>query len=136
MLLYSKEIIVKTCEWIDGEANAETWLKQKGHPELIELKVASLNNTKALENLLIHKHFILAAFVNAIWEDKKAIKLLLDRKEYVWAAMANIINGDIKATLFLEKNKLKHYVNLAIKIQAQIRKQGDAYSSIFSGPIK
>ena len=34
------------------------------------------------------------------------------------------------------KNNLKHYAELAHKIQAKIRKEGDAGTSIFSGPFK
>ena len=62
--------------------------------------------------------------------------MLLHRKEYVWAAMSNFINGDQKAGVFLEKNKLKQYLHLAIKIQKQIQVEGDKRANFFSGPIK
>jgi phosphoribosylformimino-5-aminoimidazole carboxamide ribonucleotide (ProFAR) isomerase len=137
MTLYPKEVIEKTNAWMEGDSHAKQWLSQNNFEELIELKVASLNNTKAIEYLLVHKHFILAAFVNAIWEDKKAHRLLMDKKEFHWAAMASFINGDVKAAGFLEKNNLKHYAELAQKIQANIRKDIDKRSNFFnSGPYK
>ena len=92
---------------------------------------------KAFEYLLVHKHFVLAAFVNAIWEDKKAFQLLMASKAFVWAAMANYINGDDNAAMFLKKNKLEHYAELAHKIQAKIRREGDEGTNFFnSGPFK
>jgi hypothetical protein len=51
--------------------------------------------------------------------------------------MANYINGDAKAAAFLEKYNLKHYAELAHKIQSQIRKENDKRSNFFnSGPFK
>ncbi|HSH65906.1 MAG TPA: hypothetical protein VLB84_08930, partial [Bacteroidia bacterium] len=56
---------------------------------------------------------------------------------YHWAAMANYINGDDKAALFLQKNNLSHYTELARLILEKIRKEGDEGSNIFnSGPYK
>lgn len=137
MLLYSKEIIDNASRWIEGDLAAKKWLESNKHGALIHLRDASLNDPKAIEYLLINKHFVLAAFVNAIWEDKKALKILMDRKEYLWAAMSTFINGDEKAAIFLEKNKLKHYLTLAINIQNQIRKLNDKRSNFFnSGPYK
>ena len=80
---------------------------------------------------------VLAAFVNAVWEDQRAFKLLMDQRAFHWAAMANYINGDDKAELFLKKNRLEHYLALAHAIQAKIRKEGDEGTNFFnSGPFK
>ena len=136
MLIYSKEVINKTSEWVEGHANAKLWLQQHNHEELVQLKDAVSRYSKAFEYLLVHKHLVLAAFVNAVWDDKKAFKLLMEKKEFVWAAMANFINGDDNAAGFLQKNNLKHYIQLASVIQAKLRKEGDEGTSIFSGPIK
>ncbi len=121
---------------MEGDIHAKAWLQKNNYEELVQLKDAVSRYTKAIEYLLINKHFVLAAFVNSIWDDKKAFKLLMDKKEFHWAAMSNYINGDDNAQLFLVKNNLKHYANLAHKIQAKIRKEGDEGTSIFSGPIK
>ena len=87
--------------------------------------------------MLVHKHIVLAAFANAIWEDTNAFKHLMDHKAFHWAAMANYINGDDNAAVFLKRSKLEHYAELAHKIQAKIRKEGDAGTNFFnSGPYK
>lgn len=137
MLLYPREIIQKTAAWFDGDQIAKEWLNQNNFEELVELKDAISRYPKAFQFLLVNKHFILATFVNAIWDDKKAFQILMDKKEFHWAAVANMINGDTKAKEFLEKSNLVHYANLAIKIQGYIRKEGDKGTSIFnSGPFK
>jgi hypothetical protein len=136
-MLYPKEVIEKTSAWIEGDIKAKLWLQQHNLEELVQLRDAVSRYPKAFEYLLVHKHIILAAFVNAIWDDKKAFKLLMDKKEFLWAAMANYINGDDKAAAFLNKNKLEHYTELAHKIQAKIRREGDAGTNFFgSGPYK
>jgi hypothetical protein len=136
-MLYQKEVIEKTNAWIDDDIKAKIWLQQNNFEELVQLKNAVSRYAKSFEYLLVHKHFILAAFVNAIWDDKKAFKLLIEKKEFVWAAMANYINGDDDAANFLNKNNLKYYAELAHKIQAKIRKEGDEGTNFFgSGPYK
>lgn len=136
MLLLPKEVIQKTCAWMDGDPAAMQWLRAHKYEELVTLRDASQNNIKAIEKLLIQKHYVLAAFCNAIWEDKKALQMLLNKKEFVWAAMSNFINGDEKAAVFLEKNNLKQYLILAIKIQKQIQIENDKRTNFFSGPFK
>ncbi len=136
MLLYPKDIIEKTIAWIEGDTRAKEWLQKNNYEEMVQLKDAASRYPKAFEYLLLHKHLVLAAFVNAIWEDKKAFKILMDKKEFHWAAMANYINGDDNAAMFLHKNNLKHYAELAHKLQAKIRKEGDEGTGIFSGPFK
>jgi len=134
---YPKEVIVIACDWIEGKEDAKRWLQKNNFEELVQLKDAVSRHAKAFEYLLVHKQVILAAFVNAIWEDKTAFKLLMDKKAAHWAAMANYINGDEKAALFLKNNHLEHYANLAHKIQAKIRKEGDENTNFFnSGPYK
>ncbi len=136
-MLYSKEVIEKTTAWVEGDIKAKLWLQHHNLEELVQLKDAISRHAKAFEYLLVHKHLVLATFVNATWEDKKAFKILMDKKEFLWAAMANYINGDDKAAIFLNKNNLKHYAELAHKIQAKIRREGDEGTSIFSGgPFK
>ena len=79
----------------------------------------------------------LAAFVNAIWDDKDAFRLLMDEKQFHWAAVANFINGDEKAAIFLKRNQLDHYLALAIRLQAKIRREGDEGTNFFNaGPFK
>ena len=136
-MLYPKEVIEKTAAWIEGDSAAKKWLQNNGYEEMVQLKDAASRYPKAFEYLLVHRHIVLAAFVNAIWDDKKAFKLLMDKKEFHWAAMANYINGDDNAAIFLHKNNLKPYAELAHKIQAKIRKEGDAGTNFFnSGPYK
>lgn len=136
-MLYSKEVIEKTSAWLEGDTRAKHWLQQNNLEELVQLKDAVSRFPKAFEYLLVHKHVILAAFVNAIWDDKKAFQLLMDKREFHWAAMANYINGDENAALFLKRNKLEHYAQLAHKIQAKIRREGDEGTNFFgSGPFK
>lgn len=136
-MLYTREVIEKTSAWITGDSGAKQWLQDNNLEELVQLKDAVSRHAKAFEYLLVHKHAVLAAFVNAIWDDKKAFQLLMDKKEFVWAAMANYINGDDKAAVFLQKNNFKYYAELAHKIQAKIRKEGDEGTNIFgSGPFK
>lgn len=123
--------------WVNGDPQAERWLNNNGYPELVHLKDAASRYPKAFEYLLVHKHIILAAFANAVWEDKKAFQLLMDQRAFHWAAMANYINGDDKAAAFLKKNKLEHYAELAHKILQKIRKEGDEGTNVFnSGPFK
>ena len=134
---YSKEAIEKTAAWVEGNPSAKLWLQQNNHEELVQLKDAASRHAKPFEYLLVHKHLVLAAFVNAIWDDKVAFKLLMDQRAFQWAAMANYINGDDNAALFLKKNKLDHYLQLAVVIQAKIRREGDEGTNIFSsGPYK
>ncbi len=134
---YPKEAIEKTTAWVNDDPRAKLWLQQNNFEELIQLKEAASRHSKPFEYLLVHKHLILAAFVNAIWDDKKAFQLLMEKKEFVWAAMANYINGDDNAAAFLKKNKLEHYAQLAHVIQAKIRREGDEGTNIFkSGPYK
>ena len=93
-------------------------------------------DNKAMEYLLVNKHVVLAAFVNAVWEDGKALRMLMDKGEPIWAAMANIVNGDKGAVMFLQNHKLPTYVKLAQAIQKKIRSNNDKKSSIFSsGPF-
>ncbi len=137
MLLYSKEAIDKTSEWIDGNPSAKYWLLENNFEELVLLKDAACRHTKAIESLLIKKHFILVTFVSAVWDDKKAFALLMDKKEFIWAAMANFINGDDKAAIFLKNSKLQHFAELAFKIQTKIKNEGDKGTNFFrSGPYK
>lgn len=137
MLLYPKEVIEKAGLWFDGDIRAKNWLNSFNFEELVELKDALARYPKAFEFLLVNKHVILATFVNAVWDDKKAFKILMEKKEFHWAAMANLINGDEKARFFLGKNNLGYYADFAMKIQAQIRREGDKGTSLFnSGPFK
>ena len=101
---YPKEAIEKTSAWVAGDQRAKQWLMDHNFEELVQLRDAARRYTKSLEFLFVHKHIVLAAFVNAIWEDKKAFKLLMDQRAFQWAAMANYINGDENAALFLKKN--------------------------------
>lgn len=134
---YPKEAIEKLTAWVEEDPRAKQWLIDNNYPELVYLKDAASRYAKAFEYLLVHKHIILATFVNAIWDDKKAFKLLMDGKQYHWAAMANYINGDDNAAVFLKKNNLEHYAQLAHVIQAKIRREGDEGTNIFkSGPYK
>ena len=103
---YPKEAIEKATAWVDGSPSAKLWLEKNNFPELVYLRDAASRHAKAFEYLLVHKHIILATFVNAIWDDKKAFKLLMDGKQYHWAAMANYINGDDNAAAFLKKNNI------------------------------
>ncbi|MBA3706176.1 MAG: hypothetical protein H0W84_09840 [Bacteroidetes bacterium] len=136
-MLYAKETIEKAAAWIEGDTRAKQWLQQNNFEELVQLRDAVGRHAKAFEYLLVHKHVVLAAFVNAVWDDKNAFQLLMDKKEFFWAAMANYINGDDNAAVFLQKNNLKHYADLAHKIQAKIRREGDEGTNFFgSGPFK
>jgi hypothetical protein len=136
-MLYTKEVIDATTEWIKGDTWAGQWLSEHNFEELVILKDAVSRHAKAMEYLLVHKHIALAAFVNAIWEDKEAFKLLMTKGNYHWAAMANFINGDEKAGRFLKDNKLTHYLNLAQAFQDKIREEGDEGTNFFgSGPYK
>lgn len=136
MLVYKREVIDKLAEWVEGNASAKLWLQNNNFEELVQLKDAVSRYPKAFEYLLIHKHTVLAAFVNAVWDDKKAFELLMNKKEFIWAAMANFINGDENAAVFLRKNNLGYYIHLAAVFQTKLRKEGDAGTSIFSGPFK
>jgi hypothetical protein len=136
-MLYSKEVIQHLNAWFDGSVNSKRWLEEHDFEELVQLKDAVSRHSKPFEYFLVHKFIILAAFVNAIWDDKDAFRLLMDKKAFHWAAMANYINGDVKAAAFLKKNGLEHYATLAHKIQAKIRKEGDEGTNFFnSGPFK
>ncbi len=136
-MIYSKEAIVKTRAWVEGDLKAKQWLQDNQFEELVQLKDAASRYPKAFEYLLVHKHLTLAAFVNAVWDDSKAFKLLMEQKAFQWAAMANYINGDDNAAAFLKKNNLEHYAQLAHVIQAKIRREGDEGTNIFkSGPYK
>lgn len=137
MLVYPKEVIDKTGAWFLDDVRAKEWLERNNYEEMVELKDAIGRYSKAFEFLLVNKHVVLATFVNAVWDDKKAFKILMDKKEFHWAAMANLINGDEKAKMFLDKSNLRHYAELALKIQERIRKDGDKGTSLFnSGPFK
>jgi hypothetical protein len=136
-MLYSRETIQHLIGWIEGSNSSKQWLQQHNFEELVQLKDAVSRHSKPFEYLLVNKFIILAAFVNAVWEDKNAFQLLMDQKAFHWAAMANYINGDENAAKFLKKNNLDHYAELAFKIQAKIRKEGDAGTNFFnSGPFK
>jgi hypothetical protein len=138
MLTYPREVLEKTAEHVNENPYAKRWLIDNNYEALVKLIDASIyRDSKAVEYLLRNKHFILVAFINAVWDDKKALTLLLEKKEVVWAAMANYINGDEGAGMFLKKNKLLTYAALAETIQAKIRKLNDKNSSFFnSGSFK
>lgn len=134
---YPKEAILILCDWIDDDPAARDWLQKNNYEELVQLKDAVRRFAKSFEYLLAHKHTILAAFVNAVWEDKNAFQLLMDKKAFHWAAMANYINGDDKAALFLKNNNMEHYAKLAHTIMMKIQEDNNAGSTIFSsGPYK
>ena len=136
-MLYPKEVIEKAGAWIEGDKRAKAWLKENKYEEFIQLSDAISRNSKAFEYLLVHKHFALAAFVNSVWDDKKALNVLMDKKEFFLAAMSNYINGDDNARAFLIKNNVKHYADLAHKIQTKIRREADARTGLLnSGPFK
>jgi hypothetical protein len=138
MLTYPTEVIEKLKEHIDENEYAKAWLLKNDYEYLVKMADAAIyRDSKGVEYLLLHKHFVLVTFVNAIWEDKKALKILLDKKEFIWAAMSNFINGDQKAGIFLKQNKLDVYFSLAEKIQLKIRKLNDRNTNFFnSGPFK
>ncbi len=134
---YPKEAISMTSAWVEGDTRAKQWLLDHNYEELVQLKDAASRHPKAFEFLLVKKILVLAAFVNAVWDDKKAFKLLMDQKAFQWAAMANYINGDDNALLFLNKNKLEHYAELAHKIKTKIQREGDEGTNFFSsGPFR
>ncbi len=136
-MLYPREVIIRLSAWIDGDMGAKNWLQENHYEELVQLKDALSRFPKAFEYLLANKYVVLGAFVNAVWDDQKAFKLLMEQKAFHWAAVANFINGDDNAATFLRKSKLDHYLELAIKIQAKIRKEGDENTNFFnSGPFK
>jgi hypothetical protein len=136
-MLYPKEVIQHLNAWMDGSGQSKRWLQEHNFEELVQLKDAVSRHSKPFEYLLVNKFLVLAAFVNAIWDDQTAFSLLMEQRAFHWAAMANFINGDDNAALFLRKNKLDHYLELAIKIQAKIRREGDEGTNFFnSGPFK
>jgi hypothetical protein len=136
-MTYPKIAIEKAAQFVLENEAAQYWLEQNNYPELVHLCLAARRFPKSFEYLMIHKHYVLATFVNAIWDDKKAFALLMGKKEFVWAAMANFINGDDDALSFLDKNNLNHYSQLAKNIQHKIRKDADDNTSFFnSGPYK
>jgi hypothetical protein len=136
-MFYSKEAIQHLSGWINGSNNSKRWLEEHNFEELVQLKDAVSRHSKPFEYLLVNKFIVLAAFVNAVWDDKNAFKLLMDQKAFHWAAMANYINGDDNAGMFLKKNKLDHYLEAAKKIQEKIRREGDEGTNFFnSGPFK
>ncbi|MCC6691070.1 MAG: hypothetical protein IT235_06010 [Bacteroidia bacterium] len=129
---YPKEAIENLTKYIDtNDTLAFNFLIQHNYKELTLLKEGVSRDLKCLEWLLVNKHFILAAFINAVWEDAKAFDLLLQKKAFHWAAAANIINGDENAILFLKKANLEHYINMALKMQSKIRREGDEGMNIF-----
>ena len=138
MLTYPKQAIEYAVEQIEKKEYAKPWLQKNNYDELVKLTDAVIyRDSKAVEFLLLKKHFVLTAFVNAVWDDKKALKILLDKKEFAWAAMANFINGDKNAGAFLKKAKMDDYLRLAEKIHDTIRKLNDKNTSFFnSGPFK
>lgn len=136
-MLYPKEAIQHLSAWVEGSTHSKSWLEEHNYEELVQLKDAVSRHTKPFEYLLANKFVVLAAFVNAIWDDKQAFRLLMDQKAFHWAAAANYINGDENAGMFLKKNQLGHYYELAHKLQAKIRKEGDEGTNFFnSGPFK
>jgi hypothetical protein len=136
-MLYPKEAIQHLSHWVEGSAQSKNWLQEHNYEELVQLKDAVSRHTKPFEYLLANKFVDLAAFVNAVWDDKQALRLLMDHKEYHWAAAANYINGDENAAAFLKKNNLGHYAELAFKMQAKIRREGDEGTNFFNaGPFK
>jgi hypothetical protein len=136
-MLYPKEAIQHLSNWVEGSEHSKNWLLQHNYEELVQLRDAVSRHNKPFEYLLANKFVILAAFVNAVWDDKKAFRLLMDQKAFHWAAAANYINGDDNAATFLKRNHLEHYAELAHKIQAKIRREGDEGTNFFnSGPFK
>ncbi|MDF2436958.1 MAG: hypothetical protein K0Q95_1334 [Bacteroidota bacterium] len=136
-MLYPKEAIQHLSNWVEGSTQSKNWLQAHNYEELVQLKDAASRHPAPFKYLIENKFVILAAFVNAVWDDKDAFKLLMDQKAFHWAAAANYINGDDKAAIFLKNNNLGHYAELAFKIQAKIRKEGDEGTNFFnSGPFK
>ena len=74
---YSKEAIEKFAAWVDDDPDALEWLIAFEYTELVLLREATLGDTKATAALLKRKHFILAAFANAIWDDADAMRVLI-----------------------------------------------------------
>src|ERR1043166_9659819 len=105
---YSREAIDMTRALVNGDKRAKQWLENNHLEELVQLNDAVSRHAHAFEYLLVNKFVILAAFVNAVWEDKKAFALLMEQRAFHWAAMANFINGDENAEVFLRKNRMDH----------------------------
>ena len=135
MMQYSKEAIMKLTAWTDGDVSAREWLGIHGFSELIILPDAVIGDESALHFLIQKKYYLLAAFVNAVWEDTKAFKILMDKGCPEWAAMANLINGDSNAKAWLSAHNLSEYSKAAEKFQEKIRKKGDKAANLFRSPF-
>jgi hypothetical protein len=107
---YPTFAIEQLANHIQGDVSAFNWLINNGYPELVAI---------------IGKHFVLAAFVNTIWDDEKAFKFLIASKAFDWAACANIINGDDKAEKALKTAGKHHFVGLSKAILGRIHEDGD-----------
>ena len=107
---------------------------QAAHHALLEGKFGELvliphyiidESEKAFELLQAAKQHVIAAFLKAVDGEKAAIKFLLDSGAPQWAAVAGYTNGDKKALYWLERNNFPEYAELALRIEARLKKDSD-----------
>jgi hypothetical protein len=128
MKSYPAEAINHFTKHVLRETASFNWLMNNGYQELLAT-LDAIRDDKHAFRLLMKQHKVLAAFVNAVWDDDKALKFLMDSKAFEWAACANVINGDEKAEDFLKKIKKENFVLLAHAIQSRIHEDGDRNTS-------
>lgn len=130
---YSKEAIVKLTEFVKGDKEAGKWLVKNNFKELELLYYALKGYDGALRELKDKKYYEAAAFATAVRGNAKAFNWLVLNKKYEWAAMARVINKKQDAALWLQKHNLRHYLELAAAISAEliIENEGDAMGMLF-----
>ncbi|HLG02437.1 MAG TPA: hypothetical protein VI731_02510 [Bacteroidia bacterium] len=117
-------------------AQAYNWLIEKGYRELVEAaEFIKTGRDQSFRWLVDHKHFEMAAFINAVKGDKKAFQWLMQNKSLFWAATANAINKDKQAMAWLKQNKFDVYVQLAQAIIEFEKLDNSDFSGYYKPPI-
>lgn len=134
---YTGDAIRKMTEMFKPRNTAAyNWLMERNFRELAEAAEFIQQGTeRSFRWLVDHKHFEIAAFVNAVRGDKKAFKWLMQNNLVFWAATANAANKDKEAMAWLRLHKLIVYAELAEAIIDFDKHDNSDYSGYYKAPV-
>jgi hypothetical protein len=120
---YPTKILLAFTEAAGGNEDLFEWLLNNGYPELALLS-KSLRGGETSNQILIQKKFPqFAAFDAAIHRDVRAIMWLKKHKFIFLIRLADASRGSEIALKWFEKQNLKIFVMLAIKIKSFVDNQ-------------
>ena len=120
---YTVKTIRHLTKLILGDDTSRDWLQKHNFPELILLHFSIEGNDEALKKLIQSKHVEIAAFAQAVLDDKQAFNALAKNKKYTWAATVKVAYKDKKAEEWLLRYDLAHYAALGRAIGQKLKEQ-------------